>query len=76
MVDIQAIVELAATFGAKRADGPAWKGIFIKAAEGSEVHAAGAGEVVQADGADPSSVVHALCCWHASRHHDMQLNPP
>ncbi len=41
--------ELAATFGAKRADGPAWKGIFIKAAEGSEVHAAGAGEVVFAD---------------------------
>ena len=41
--------ELAATFGAKRADGPAWKGIFIKAAEGSEVRAAGAGEVVFAD---------------------------
>ncbi|MEO0316851.1 MAG: hypothetical protein RL404_528 [Pseudomonadota bacterium] len=41
--------ELVATFGAKRADGPAWKGIFIKAAEGSEVHAAGAGEVVFAD---------------------------
>lgn len=41
-----------------------------------QLHAAGAGEVVQADGADPSSVVHALCCWHASRHHDMQLNPP
>ena len=41
--------ELAATFGAKRADGPNWKGIFIKAAEGSEVHAAGAGEVIFAD---------------------------
>ena len=41
--------ELVATFGAKRADGPAWKGIFIKAAEGSEVHAAGPGEVVFAD---------------------------
>ncbi len=41
--------ELVATFGAKRADGPAWKGIFIKAAEGSEVRAAGAGEVVFAD---------------------------
>ncbi len=41
--------ELVATFGSKRADGPAWKGIFIKAAEGSEVHAAGAGEVVFAD---------------------------
>ena len=41
--------ELTATFGAKRADGPNWKGIFIKAAEGSEVHAAGAGEVIFAD---------------------------
>ncbi len=41
--------ELIATFGAKRADGPAWKGIFIKAAEGSEVRAAGPGEVVFAD---------------------------
>ena len=41
--------ELAATFGAKRADGPSWKGIFIKAGEGSDVHAAGAGEVIFAD---------------------------
>jgi septal ring factor EnvC (AmiA/AmiB activator) len=41
--------ELAATFGAKRADGPNWKGIFIKAGEGSEVHAAGPGEVIFAD---------------------------
>lgn len=41
--------ELTATFGAKRADGPNWKGIFIKAAEGSEVHAAGAGEVIFSD---------------------------
>jgi septal ring factor EnvC (AmiA/AmiB activator) len=41
--------ELTATFGAKRADGPHWKGIFIKAAEGSDVHAAGAGEVIFAD---------------------------
>ncbi len=41
--------ELAATYGAKRADGPSWKGIFIRAAEGSEVHAAGAGEVIFAD---------------------------
>jgi septal ring factor EnvC (AmiA/AmiB activator) len=40
---------LAATFGAKRADGPSWKGIFIKAGEGSDVHAAGAGEVIFAD---------------------------
>ncbi len=41
--------ELAASFGAKRADGPSWKGIFIRAAEGSEVRAAGAGEVIFAD---------------------------
>ena len=41
--------ELSATFGAKRGDGPNWKGIFIKAAEGSEVHAAGAGQVIFAD---------------------------
>ena len=41
--------ELAATFGAKRPDGPNWKGIFIKAGEGSEVHAAGPGEVIFAD---------------------------
>ncbi len=41
--------ELAASYGAKRADGPSWKGIFIRAAEGSEVHAAGAGEVIFAD---------------------------
>lgn len=41
--------ELAATFGAKRVDGPSWKGIFIRAAEGSEVRAAGAGEVIFAD---------------------------
>lgn len=41
--------QLVATYGAKRADGPSWKGIFIRAAEGSEVHAAGAGEVIFAD---------------------------
>lgn len=41
--------ELAAAFGTRRADGPAWKGIFIKAAEGSDVRAAGAGEVIFAD---------------------------
>ncbi len=41
--------ELTATFGAKRAEGPSWKGIFIKADEGSEVRAAGAGEVIFAD---------------------------
>ncbi len=41
--------ELAATYGAKRADGPSWKGIFIRAAEGSEVRSTGAGEVIFAD---------------------------
>jgi septal ring factor EnvC (AmiA/AmiB activator) len=38
-----------ARFGAKRPDGgPAWKGMFIKAAEGTEVRATGAGRVVNA----------------------------
>jgi septal ring factor EnvC (AmiA/AmiB activator) len=41
--------ELIAAFGSRRTDGPAWKGVFIKATEGSEVRAAGAGEVVFAD---------------------------
>lgn len=41
--------EVAATFGAKRADGPPWKGLFIRASEGSEVHAAGAGEIIFSD---------------------------
>lgn len=39
---------VAARFGAKRTDGPAWKGMFIKAPEGSEVHAIGPGRVVYA----------------------------
>lgn len=37
---------VAARFGAKRGDGPAWRGMFIKAAEGSEVRAIAAGRVV------------------------------
>jgi septal ring factor EnvC (AmiA/AmiB activator) len=41
--------ELLATFGAKRAEGPSWKGLFIKAAEGTEIRAAGAGEVIFSD---------------------------
>ncbi len=41
--------ELLASFGARRADGPSWKGLFIKAAEGSEVKAVAAGEVIFAD---------------------------
>lgn len=38
--------QLAAKFGAKRDGGPSWKGVFIKAAEGSEVKAVAAGRVV------------------------------
>ena len=41
--------ELFASFGARRTEGPSWKGLFIKAAEGAEVRAAGAGEVIFAD---------------------------
>ena len=41
--------ELFASFGARRADGPSWKGLFIKAPEGAEVRAAAAGEVLFAD---------------------------
>ena len=40
---------IAARFGAKRGDGPTWKGMFIKAAEGSEVHAVAGGRVVFAN---------------------------
>ncbi|MBJ7310077.1 murein hydrolase activator EnvC family protein [Rugamonas sp. CCM 8940] len=38
--------KLAARFGAKRGDGPSWKGVFIRAAEGSDIHAVAAGRVV------------------------------
>ncbi|MFL6659370.1 MAG: peptidoglycan DD-metalloendopeptidase family protein [Massilia sp.] len=38
--------KLAAKFGAKRDGGPSWKGVFIKAAEGSEVKSVAAGRVV------------------------------
>ena len=41
--------ELLASFGARRADGPSWKGLFIKAAEGAEVKAVAAGDVIFAD---------------------------
>lgn len=41
--------ELFASFGARRTEGPSWKGLFIKAGEGAEVRAAGAGEVIFAD---------------------------
>jgi septal ring factor EnvC (AmiA/AmiB activator) len=40
---------VAARFGAKRGDGPSWKGMFIKAAEGSEVRAVAGGRVVFAN---------------------------
>ncbi|NML60276.1 peptidoglycan DD-metalloendopeptidase family protein [Massilia sp. RP-1-19] len=38
--------ELTASFGAKRGSGPSWKGVFIKAPEGSDVRAVAAGRVV------------------------------
>jgi len=38
--------KLAAKFGAKRDGGPSWKGVFIKAAEGSDVKAVAGGRVV------------------------------
>ena len=40
---------LAAKFGSKRGDGPGWKGVFILAGEGTEVHAVAGGRVVFAD---------------------------
>lgn len=41
--------DLTAKFGSKRGDGPSWKGLFIRAAEGSEVRAVAGGRVVFAD---------------------------
>ena len=41
--------EVLANFGTRRAEGPSWKGLFIKAGEGAEVKAAAAGEVIFAD---------------------------
>jgi septal ring factor EnvC (AmiA/AmiB activator) len=41
--------ELVAKYGSKRGDGPAWKGLFIRAAEGSEVKAVASGQVVFAE---------------------------
>jgi septal ring factor EnvC (AmiA/AmiB activator) len=38
-----------ARFGARRGDGPAWKGVFIKAQEGTEVRVVAQGRVVHAD---------------------------
>ncbi len=41
--------DLTAKFGSKRGDGPAWKGLFIRAPEGAEVKAVAAGKVVFAE---------------------------
>lgn len=41
--------DLVARFGARRDDGPNWKGIFIRAPEGSQVHAVAGGRVVFAE---------------------------
>lgn len=40
---------VAARFGARRGEGPTWKGMFIRAAEGTEIRAIAAGRVVHAD---------------------------
>lgn len=41
--------DLEAKFGGKRGDGPSWKGLFIRAPEGSEIRVVAAGRVVYAD---------------------------
>lgn len=41
--------KLAARFGAKRGDGPSWKGVFIRATEGADIHAIAVGRVVFAE---------------------------
>jgi septal ring factor EnvC (AmiA/AmiB activator) len=41
--------DLLAKYGSKRSDGPAWKGLFIKATEGAEVKAVAAGQVIFAE---------------------------
>ncbi|MBI3284145.1 MAG: peptidoglycan DD-metalloendopeptidase family protein [Burkholderiales bacterium] len=41
--------ELIARFGSRHGDGPSWKGLFIRAAEGAEIKAIGAGRVVFAE---------------------------
>ncbi|CAN5322101.1 peptidoglycan DD-metalloendopeptidase family protein [soil metagenome] len=41
--------DLVAKFGSKRGDGPSWKGLFIRAAEGAEVKSVAAGRIVFAE---------------------------
>ena len=41
--------DVLAKFGSKRGDGPTWKGLFIRAPEGTEVKAVAGGRVVFAD---------------------------
>lgn len=41
--------DLLAKYGAKRGDGPSWKGLFIRTAEGADVKAVAGGRVVFAD---------------------------
>ncbi|WP_370659993.1 murein hydrolase activator EnvC family protein [Massilia horti] len=41
--------KIAARFGTKRGDGPSWKGMFIKAPEGTEVHAVAGGRIIFAE---------------------------
>ncbi len=41
--------DITARFGSRRGDGPTWKGLFIRAAEGTEVRAIAGGRVVFAD---------------------------
>ena len=41
--------QVAARFGSKRGDGPSWKGVFIRAAEGADIRAVAAGRVVFAE---------------------------
>ncbi|WP_188381816.1 murein hydrolase activator EnvC family protein [Oxalicibacterium faecigallinarum] len=41
--------DLTARYGSKRGDGPTWKGLFIRAPEGTEVKAIAGGRVVFAD---------------------------